>query len=168
MSEVCTLLHVDHVAGLLPTTTTTDNSASGTCSRYFDINGCGLNIHVINCHSGIFRVQRCTKNHPRVSAFREAAKVPLVVAELPGLHEIKPLLSEHDKTLDVSPSVACGGITWEEIAPPADAEDGCFKQIPHTLRDIYCEVLTKRSPSVESKARSCSCFDAHVIIFNYI
>ena len=53
----------------------------------------------------------------------------------------------------VLPSVACGGIAWEEIAPPADAEDGCFKQIPHTWRDIYCEVLTKRAPSVESKAR---------------
>ena len=28
-SEICTLLHI---AGLLPTTTTMDNSASGTCS----------------------------------------------------------------------------------------------------------------------------------------
>lgn len=61
-----------------------------------------------------------------VRAFREAANDALVVAELPG-------------------------IAWEEIAPPADAEDGCFKQIPHTWPDIYCEVLTKRAPSVESK-----------------
>lgn len=59
-----------------------------------------------------------------VSAFREAAKDALVSAELPG-------------------------ITWEEIAPPVDAEDGCFKQIQHTWRDIYSEVLKKRALTVE-------------------
>ena len=50
----------------------------------------GLNIHVINCHSGIFRQGIWTKNHPRVRAFREAANDALVVAELPGWHEMKP------------------------------------------------------------------------------
>ena len=61
---------------------------------------------------------------------------------------MKPLFSElmeRDKTVDVSPrsaSVASGGIAWEEIAPPADAEDGCFKANPthlagHLLRSPH-------------------------------
>lgn len=53
-----------------------------------------------------------------------------------------------DRTLDVWP-----GITWEEIAPPAEAEDGCFKALRHTWCAIYSEVLTTTARSVHvSKA----------------
>eukprot|EP00438_Fugacium_kawagutii_P000803 Skav235088 [mRNA] locus=scaffold711:46657:47550:- [translate_table: standard] len=45
------------------------------------------------------------------------------------------------------------GITWEEIAPPAETEDGCFKTLRHTWSAIYSEVLLTTAPSVRvSKA----------------